>query len=78
MTKEEDQQNQNDNVEEPGLSYNTVHFFDSFEEMNRYDHQQYANMTPEERLRTVFKMRKRIWPNQQSPSCFGKHIHIKK
>ncbi len=65
-------------AQEPQKDYKTIRFFDSFEEMNEYDYQQYANMTPKERLQAVCQMRDAYWPEEKKKKPFGSFIFIKK
>jgi hypothetical protein len=82
MTKKrKTKSNKNRNkVQEPEAAYKEkrITFFDSLESMNEHDQQVYAQMTPEERLRTVFEMRNAVWPDEQTTSPFGRHIYFKK
>lgn len=66
-------------AEEPEAAYNKkkVVFFDSLEVMNKYDHRYYANMTPEERLQTVLKIRRQVWPEEQTSKPFARHVYFK-
>lgn len=66
-------------AEEPETAYGEkrITFFDSFEEMNEYDLRSYAKMTPEERLHTVYIMRKAYQTESTTEKPFGKHIYFK-
>lgn len=64
-------------AEEPETAYNTIRFFNSVEEMNKYDYQQYSKMTPEERLNAVCEMRDAYWPDEKENKPFGSNIYFK-
>lgn len=64
-------------AEEPETAFKTVRFFDSFEEMDRFEYRQYAKMSPEERLLTVLKIRNRVWPEESYTQSGNRHVHFK-
>jgi len=65
-------------VNEPQAEYGDKEmiFFNSFEEMNEYDHRLYASLTPEECLSEVTAMRLRMYPHLKTNLYpWGKEIY---
>lgn len=79
MDRKERNKSEKGQVEEPQVVYDKkeIKFFDSFEELNEYEYQEYAKMSPIERLRTVSKMRYACWPEEKTENLFGLYITVK-
>ena len=65
-------------AEEPKPDYgNRIVFFNSFEEMNEYDHRYYASLHPEESLAQVTEMRLARFPHlNQNLNPWGTQIYF--
>lgn len=68
---------ENHKVKEPKIAFNTIRVFDSFEEENEYTLRSYAQLTPEERLASVTRMRLTAHPYlYESLKPWGRKIYI--
>lgn len=64
-------------VREPKAVYKTIQIFDSFEEENEYTWRSYAQLTPEERLASVTRMRLTAHPYlNENSKPWGRKIYI--
>lgn len=80
MGKKENKNNdrQEGKAEKPEAAYKTIRFFDSFEEADEYEYEQYAKMSPAKRLSIVCEMRDTFWPEEKEEQPAKRRIHFKK